>query len=359
MIQLVLDDSLIYQHLFPFTLTRASAEIRIGILTIREKWAKLLGHPVLVNRADNYLSPPANDDAGAPVVFSGNIVPSAAFIAQLLEGTYSKENFMEQSSVRILHHPWHIFQYNDWALREDFNLVTAGRRSQPIPPSVMAIAPEHIFIEEGVALQCCTLNASTGPIYIGKNAEVMEGATIRGPFALCEGSVVKMGARIYGATTIGPGSVVGGEIKNCVIFGYSNKGHDGYLGDAVIGEWCNLGAGTSNSNLKNNAGEVKVWNDMTKEALPAGIKCGLLMGDYSRAAINTSFTTGTVVGACANIFGAGLTPAYIPSFAWGAAGKERYAFDKALRDIAAWKKLKNQSLTEREIQTLQHIFDRL
>ncbi|HEY4150425.1 MAG TPA: putative sugar nucleotidyl transferase, partial [Chitinophagaceae bacterium] len=227
MIQLVLDDTLIYQHLFPFTLTRAAAEIRIGILTIREKWSRLLGHPVLVNRADDYLMPPAGDDAGAPVVFSGNIVPSAAFISQLLEGVYSKENFLQQSSVRILQHPWHIFQYNDWALREDFQLVTVGRRSQPIPPSVMAIAPGNIFIEEGALLQCCTLNASAGPIYIGKNAEIMEGSVIRGPFALCEGAVVKMGARIYGATTIGPYSVVGGEIKNSVIFGYSNKGHDG------------------------------------------------------------------------------------------------------------------------------------
>lgn len=352
MIQLVLDDTLIHQHLFPFTLTRAAADIRIGILTIREKWERLLGQPVLVNRADDYLVPPATEAVSTPVVFSGNIVPSAAFVKELLAGTYSKEDFLQQSSVRILHHPWQIFEYNDWALREDYALLTAGRVSQPIPASVMAIAPENIFIEQGAVLQCCTLNAKSGPIYIGKNAEVMEGSTLRGPVALCEGAVVKMGTRIYGATTIGPYSVAGGEIKNSVVFGYSNKGHDGYLGDAVIGEWCNLGAGTSNSNLKNNAGTVKVWNEITKEWLPAGLKCGLLMGDYSRAAINTSFTTGTVVGACANVFGAGLTPNYIPSFSWGMDGSVRYDFEKALRDIGNWKKLKNQVLTEKEIQTL-------
>ena len=357
MIQLVLDDTLIYQHLFPFTLTRAAADIRIGILTIREKWQRLLGQPVIVNRADDYLVPAAAEGAITPVVFSGNIVPSTAFVKELLNGSYSKEDFLQQSSLRILQHPWHIFEYNDWALREDFVLLTAGRASQPIPASVQAIAPGHIFIEEGAVLQCCTLNASAGPIYIGKKAEVMEGTTIRGPVAICEGAVVKMGTRIYGATTIGPYSVAGGEIKNSVVFGYSNKGHDGYLGDSVIGEWCNLGAGTSNSNLKNNAGTVKIWNDITKEWLPAGQKCGLLMGDYSRAAINTSFTTGTVTGACANIFGAGLTPNYIPSFAWGMEGVERYDFEKALRDISNWKKLKHQLLTEKEIHELERIYD--
>jgi len=357
MIQLVLDDTLIQQHLYPFTLTRASADIRIGILTIREKWERLLGQPVRVNRADDYLESPAMEDTAMPVVFSGNIVPSAAFVKELLNGTYSKENFLQQSSVRILHHPWHIFEYNDWAIREDFALLTAGRTSQPIPATVQAIAPENIFIEEGAVVQYAILNAKNGPIYIGKNAEIMEGATLRGPVAICEGAVVKMGTRIYGATTIGPWCMAGGEIKNSVLFGYSNKGHDGYLGDAVIGEWCNLGAGTSNSNLKNNAGIVKVWNELTREWLPAGLKCGLLMGDYSRAAINTSFTTGAVVGVCANVFGAGLTPSYIPSFAWGMDGSARYDFEKALRDIANWKKLKNHVLIEKEIQTLESIFN--
>jgi UDP-N-acetylglucosamine diphosphorylase/glucosamine-1-phosphate N-acetyltransferase len=195
-------------------------------------------------------------------------------------------------------------------------------------------------------------------VYIGKNAVVMEGAIIRGPFALCEGAVVKMGARIYGATTVGPYSVVGGEIKNTVISGYSNKAHDGYLGDSVIGEWCNLGAGSSNSNVKNNAGEVKVWSHNTKQYVTTGLrKCGLIMGDYSKSAINTSFNTGTIVGVCANIFGEGLTPKYIPSFTWGTMGQTKYIFDKALKDIENWKKMKNAVLTEQEKTRLKLIFD--
>lgn len=353
MIQLVLDDTFIKKYLFPFTLTRAAADIRIGILTIREKWEQLLGQPVMVN-GDGYLMPPAQEAASVPIVFSGNIVPSKLFIEELLKGNYAQEDFLKQSSVRILQHPWHIFEYNGWAIEEDFRLITAKRQSQPLPASVQVINPANIFIEPGAKLQYCILNASAGPIYIGKNAEIMEGSMIRGPFALCEGAVVKMGSKIYGATTIGPYSVVGGEIKNAVIFGYSNKAHDGYLGDAVIGEWCNLGAGTSNSNLKNNAGTVKVWSEASNEMVAAGLKCGLLMGDYSRSAINTSFNTGTVVGACANVFGEGLTPKFIPSFSWGKEGK--YEFDKALQDIRNWKKLKNKTLTEKEIQMLEHIF---
>jgi len=193
----------------------------------------------------------------------------------------------------------------------------------------------------------------------------MEGSLIRGPFALCEGATVKMGTKIYGATTVGPYCVVGGEIKNSVLFGFSNKGHDGYLGDAVIGEWCNLGAGTSNSNLKNNAGEVKIRDHRTGRLISAGAKCGLLMGDYSRSAINTSFNTGTVVGVCCNIFGEGLTPKYIPSFSWGygdegQAGVKtgRYDLEKAFRDIASWKRLKGHALTEAEIQNLKYIFEK-
>ena len=327
----------------------------MGILTIRQKWERLLGVKVRVN-GDEYLDPPGADTQ--PFVFAGNIIPGRAFVEDLLKANYPQEDFLNQSSVRILQHPWHIFEYNDWALREDFALITNGRQSQPIPASVSAIQPADIFIEEGARLQHCILNASAGPIYIGRNAEVMEGASIRGPFALCEGAAVKMGARIYGATTIGPYCLVGGEIKNTVLFGYSNKAHDGYLGDAVIGEWCNLGAGTTNSNIRNTAAPVKVWNQAEQVYTIAGLKCGLLMGDYSRSAINTSFNTGTVVGVSANIFGPGLMPKYIPSFSWGCETPLPYHFEKALDDIRNWKKLKNQLLTEKEIQQLAHIFER-
>jgi len=297
--------------LFPFTLTRPARDIRIGILTLGEKQKGWAG--------------------------AGRI-----------------------------QYPWHIFQLNEEALRYDFDQLTKGRGSAPIPASVRTIAPENIFLEEGARVEYAILNASTGPIYIGRDAEIMEGSMIRGPFALCEGSVVKMGSKIYGATTIGPHSVVGGEIRNSVIFGYSNKAHDGYLGDSVIGEWCNLGAGTSNSNLKNNAGEVKAWSPAAGKFLPVGLKCGLLMGDYSRSAINTSFDTGTVVGVCAVLFEEDLSPKYIPNFSWGygrhrSPGGDtlavRYEWDKALRDIANWKKLKNQVLTDAEIRTLKHIFE--
>lgn len=285
-------------QLYPFTLTRPVEKIRIGILTIEEKKTE-----VVIKRL------------------------------------------------------WDILKLNDSELRKDFEAITAGRKSKPVPRSVRVTSSKNIFIEEGAKLQHCILNASAGPIYIGKNAEIMEGALIRGPFALCEGSVVKMGAKIYGATTIGPHSVVGGEIKNSVIFGYSNKAHDGYLGDSVIGEWCNLGAGTSNSNLKNTAKEVKMWDDSSQSYINAGLKCGLFMGDYSRTAINTSLNTGTVVGVCVHVFGAGgLVSKYFPDFTWGCKG-EKYQFVKAIRDIENWKRLKGHRLIEKEKQILKHIFD--
>ena len=337
-------------QLFPFAQVRAVADIRVGILTIREKWERFFGAPVyMVDEEENLPS-----DA---TIFSANVVPSSEFFASLKKADGVLNPDPAWDNVKVLQLPWHIFQFNDWALRQDFIGLTKGRVSAPIPDTVRAIGPENIFIEPGAKLSYCLLNASTGPIYIGAGTEIMEEAAIRGPFALCEGAVVKMGARIYGATTIGPYCVAGGEIKNAVMFGYSNKGHDGYLGDAVLGEWCNLGAGTSNSNIKNNAGDVRVWHNSTRDYVSAGQKCGLLMGDYSRSAINTSFNTGTVVGICTNVFGEGLLPKLIPNFTWGSRGLSKYEFDKALTDIANWKKLKNQELTRDEIRKLKHIFE--
>jgi UDP-N-acetylglucosamine diphosphorylase/glucosamine-1-phosphate N-acetyltransferase len=183
----------------------------------------------------------------------------------------------------------------------------------------------------------------------------MEGCMIRGPFAIGQDSVLKMGSKVYGAVSIGPGCAVAGEIKNSVIFGFSNKAHDGYLGDSVIGEWCNLGAGSSNSNLKNNASEIRIWTP--KGEMVAGTKCGVLMGDYSRSAINTAFNTGTVIGASCNIVGAGLTPKYLPSFSWGNDGIDRYEFNKAISDIENWKKLKGKTLSVNEKTILKYIFE--
>jgi UDP-N-acetylglucosamine diphosphorylase/glucosamine-1-phosphate N-acetyltransferase len=349
MISLLLEDNRIQPYLYPFTNIRSAAEIRIGILTIREKWELLLGQKVFTENDTT-----ASTEENPTVKFGANIVPGKEFVTALLSGNYSEQDFLQQINIRLLQHPWHIFEYNDWALREDFKLITQERNSLPIPESVSAANAKQIFLEEGAQLQHCILNASTGPIYIGKNAEIMEGAIIRGPFALCEGAVVKAGTRIYGATTIGPHSVVGGEIKNTVIFGYSNKAHDGYLGDSVIGAWCNLGAGTSNSNIKNTAGTVKVWNNATSGYVEAGLKCGVLMGDYSRCAINTSFNTGTVVGVCCNITQSGLTAKHIPNFSWG---NTRYQWEKVEKDIANWKKLKNEQPTNVEIELLYQLYN--
>lgn len=329
-----LDNASVEKQLYPFTLTRSAADIRIGILTIREKWLLSL-------------------DADTNLAIPSNLLPSKKILNAIKMGYDINEEF---DSVSIKY-PWHIFELNDWAIRQDFELLTAGRISQKIPVSNKVINPKNIFIEEGARVELSVINASTGPVYIGKNAEIMEGCLIRGPLALCEGAVLKMGTRIYGATTLGPYCVGGGEIKNSVFFGYSNKGHDGYLGDSVIGEWCNLGAGTTNSNIKNNAGEVSIWNQPTGLKIAAGQKCGLLMGDYSRSAINTSFNTGTVTGVSCNIFGEGLKGNHIPSFSWCGPQTTRYEFDKAMRDISNWKKLKKHSLQEEEIKRLKHIFD--
>jgi UDP-N-acetylglucosamine diphosphorylase/glucosamine-1-phosphate N-acetyltransferase len=350
MTEIFLNDKEVSNQLFPFAVTRHVSDIRVGIFTIREKWANLLQATIL----------PLGEDTGTAngkVIFAANIIPSRAFAASLKNGASGLSKDPDWQSVKLLQYPWHICAWNDWALREDFEWIRKSQKSQPVPASVQAINSKDIFIEEGARISYCSLNASAGPIYIGRNAEIMEGALIRGPFALCEGAVVKMGARIYGATTIGPYCVAGGEIKNAVLFGYSNKAHDGYLGDSVIGEWCNLGAGTTNSNVKNNAAEIKVWNQASRDYVTAGTKCGLLMGDYSRSAINTAFNTGTVVGICSNVFGAGLTPKFIPSFSWGTQTLSRYEFEKAIADINNWMLLKGQKLSEAQTIRLRTIFE--
>lgn len=341
--EIVLDDDFARTDLFPFTHNRSVLDIRVGILTLREKWEKFFGLQVKTAKEGREKTLPAN------------IIPTIELI-NAIKNNRQDDYLASTPDVKIIRYPWHIFQHTSDMIKADFALITEGRTTEPVSKTNSLIQPANIFLEKGAKVEYALLNATDGPIYIGKNAEVMEGSMIRGPFALCEGATVKMGSKIYGST-IGPNSVVGGEIKNSVIFGFSNKAHDGYLGDSVIGEWCNLGAGTSNSNLKNSAGEISVWNDSTKKFIPAGLKCGLLMGDYSRSAINTSFNTGTVVGICCNVFGTGLTPKHIPDFSWGYDPFTKYSFDKAIRDIRNWKKLKNQSLDDMEIRTLKHIFD--
>ncbi len=378
------------KNLHPFTYTRHIQDIRIGILTIREKWERYFKTTSANKWEDHYLD---NEQfikiekgigKGDYLLIHANVLPTKAIISKikkLRHGQFlnsGKEGGMAykfsnkevlglhkikvntavefKEEMKAIHYPWQIFQMNEWAIRADYELVTTGRKSKPISKTNKLINPFQIFVERGVKMEHCILNAEEGPIYIGKNAIIMEGSLLRGPIAICEGAVVKMGTKIYGATTIGPFCTVGGEIKNSVLFGYTNKAHDGYIGDSVLGEWCNLGAGTSNSNIKNNAGEVKYCVDGDKKEMSAGTKAGLLMGDYSKAAINTSFNTGTVVGVCCNLITPGLTPKLIPNFSWGADGITNYKLSKALQDIDNWKKLKGLTITDREKQILTDIY---
>lgn len=337
-----LDDSKFGEQLFPFTQTRNLADLRIGILTIREKWEWIMGNKIAASPEEKKLE---------SIVIDAHIIPTLATAESIIKAAKDKTLLLESEEIKMLHHPWHIFQYNDWALRRDFEMITSNRKSSPISTTNNCSGREHIFIEEGAVAEYCFLNATAGPVYIGKNAVLMEGCMIRGPFSACENSVLKMGSKIYAATTLGPHCVAGGEIKNTVMFGYSNKAHDGYLGDSVIGEWCNLGAGTSNSNVKNTGSAVKYIVNEKKEII-TGNKGGLLMGDYSRAAINTSFNTGTIVGVCCNIFGA-MPAKLVNNFSWG---NERYNFEKALADIGNWKKMKGQELTASEIKMLSNLY---
>ena len=376
------------ENLFPFTLTRQIQDMRIGILTIREKWERWLDIESFDKKEDDYkdldraIEITEVGDKDVIYLIHGNILPTAKLIKQvrkLKTGEFisvpkkesiiyciSKKEILDSNKVKVkkaiefadefkeVTFPWEIFQLSRWAIEQDFELMTQGRKSQKISSTNKLIRADNIFIEKGAEVEHCFLNAAEGPVYIGKNAVIMEGSLLRGPIAVCDNAVVKMGSRIYGATTVGPNCIVGGEIKNSVFFGNSNKAHDGYIGDSVIGEWCNMGAGTSNSNIKNNASSIMLWT--LNGPVNVGLKCGVIMGDYSRTAINTSVNTGTVIGVCCNIFGNGLTPKYIPCFSWGSDGVERYEFEKALGDIQNWKQLKHRSLTENEKIILKHVF---
>jgi UDP-N-acetylglucosamine diphosphorylase/glucosamine-1-phosphate N-acetyltransferase len=347
MTRLYLSDAACASTLRPLSLTTNVSDFRLGITTIKEKWQYLLGN-------DSDVSSNSRDTKDR-ITIPANIIPTAQDFRQIID-TYAKENVpTATTSFLQFNYPWELFQLNDHFIRSDFFSIPKNQSPMEILQGQL-IAPEQIIIEAGAQISHAVLNASTGPIYIGKNAVVMEGATIRGPFVLGEGAVVKMGARIYGATTIGKHSIVGGEIKNSIIGDYSAKSHDGYLGDSVIGHWCNLGAGTTSSNMKNNASEVAVT--LAYDMLPeiAGLKCGLIMGDYSKTAINTSFNTGTTVGVCCNVFGNGIPPKYINHFTWGLTA---YDFDKAIRDISRWMHLKKKEISKEQIEQLKNIFQHL
>jgi len=370
--------------LLPFTFTRPVADILVGIMTIRQKWEMRLGSTtttiteeylsekfpmvemeenIMINASflpNTVLAEMVSNLSANQAIFKGDDV-IAFFTDENQEAvnfdTYEIIEF-EGDCIRI-EHTYDIFSHNGVAIREDFELLTEDRKSQPIPKSVNTIAKENIFIEEGAKLEFVTLNATNGPIYIGKDAEIMEGSVIRGPFALCEGAIVKMAAKIYGATTIGPYSKIGGEVNNAVLFAYSNKGHDGFLGNSVLGEWCNIGADSNTSNLKNNYEEVKLWDYETESFEKTGLQfCGLMMGDHSKCGINTMFNTGTVVGVSANIFGAGFPRNFVPSFSWGgAAGITVYMTRKAFETARLVMSRRNIEFDEKEAAILQHVFD--
>lgn len=348
------DNDQVWRNLLPLTFTRPVSEIRVGILTIKQKWDKYfntncsyLTKPYLatkfkINNQPNSLfidSSVCPDhqliDAltalktGQALYHQGNDVIAYKGgvndkISELIKTDYSHPVFK-------LTNVWDVFQKNAEAITADFGFLTHNAQSQPLSSTVTVIGNRNlVFLEKGAKAEACVLNTQGGPIYVGEGAEIMEGSVVRGPLALCEHSALKLSAKIYGATTIGPHCKIGGEVNNSVIFGYSNKAHDGFLGNSVVGEWCNLGADTNNSNLKNNYGNVKLFNYIQNKAVDTGLQfCGLVMADHSKSGINTMFNTGTVVGVGANIFGGGFPPTHIPSFSWGGSqGLEPYKLEK-------------------------------
>ena len=380
----ILFDGEVRNALLPFTFTRPVADVRIGILTIREKWEAYLEKSTST-KTEDYLSakfPMVVENTN--ILINASFLPNAELVSEINSlgpnqailyndellayytdspkeepdlKTYSSKSF-EGECFRLLK-TWDIFSKNGEALQADFDFLTAGRQSEPIPETNRVINPDAVFLEKGAKVEHSILNASEGPIYLGKDSEVMEGNMIRGGFALCDHGVVKMGAKVYGPTTVGPYGKICGEINNSVIFGYSSKGHDGYLGNSVLGEWCNIGADSNNSNLKNNYAQVRLWNYDTEKFEQTGLQfCGLMMGDHSKTAINTMFNTGTVIGVNANIYVPGFPRNFIPSFSWGgASGFSTYMPKKAFDTAKVMMARRNVEFSQEDADILEHVFE--
>ena len=376
---LLFDNNLRHQ-LYPFTHTRVVGNIRLGIFTPQERWQLITGSQV-----ELFTTKLLQPLYGAPQISAKTLWIDAALIlntalidqikalqagqciydttgfiagvgaSNQIEDYATKTKLEDQKRIQYASD---LVEHNNAQIRFDFELATAGKTSAPMPNTCTATNQEQIFIEENTNLSHCHLNASTGPIYIASGAEIQEGSCIRGPFVLLSDACVKMNTVVYGATTIGPKSIVGGEVKNCILFGYSNKAHHGYLGDSVIGEWCNLGAGTSNSNVKNTAGIIAIWDEAASTKRYVGNKMGVCMGDYVKTAINTSITTGATIGVGANVFYAGLTPNVVTHFSWGI-DNATYQIDKLIEDTANWKAFKNEPFTDIEKQMIRAIFESL
>lgn len=384
----ILFDDTCRPALLPFTHTRPVADIRCGILTMRERWEHYLQtntgsltepylqqvYPANAGNENLYINGAVFANAelnnkiktlkpGQKLVKNDLVLAAAiggdADIAGLHKSITTLSPIAYEGEVYALRNIWDIFSLNERAIKDDFTILTNGKTGAAIPENITVTGKEQLFIEEGAKIYAgCIINAATGPVYIGKDAEILEGTMIRGPLAACEHAVIKMGAKIYGATTIGPGCKVGGEINNAVFFANSNKAHDGYLGNAVIGEWCNLGADTNCSNLKNNYDEVKIWSEAENKLIPTGlIFCGLLMGDHSKCGINTMFNTGTVAGVSCNIFGSGFPAKHIPSFSWGGSDNTTtYEFERAMETANRVMGRRNKKLSVEETEMYRYIF---
>ncbi len=386
----VLFDDVSWHQLKPLTFTRPIAKLRVGIDTIQEKWQDALDVPIeqISFYTQDYLSKKYPAQLQEDNLFvNASVFPNEALIAEikslkpqeylikdetiiafrkqgkiLEKGLFDlrgQKTLKTQNDFVKLNHVWDIFRLNEQAIKDDFKRLTKGKTSQSLHESNIVIGdPNDLFLEEGSSAYASTFNTMDGPIYIGKNAKVLEGGNFKGSLAICENAVTKMAAKIYKGTTLGPYAKVGGELSNVVIQGYSNKGHDGYLGNAVIGEWCNLGADTNCSNLKNNYGEIKVWSYPQNDFVKSGLQfCGLLMGDHSKSAINTMFNTGTIVGVAANIFGAGFPPKHIPSFSWGGyKDSPTYQLDKAFETAERVMKRREKVLSDEDKEILQYLF---
>lgn len=375
-------------HLLPFTFIRPVADIRVGILTIREKWEKHLGKATssltepylvakypLVKEADNVLINSSVLPEPCLLEEIGRLAPNQTLISgDILIAHRVREEDLDNLGVELLDEvdPMHtkckikkLFQLrdivvlNEQQIEPDFKLITAGRESQPIPGHVRVICPEKVFVEPGARIDMAMINATDGPVYIGKDAHVMDGAMIKGPVGIGEGSVVRMGAKVYEGSSIGPFSKVGGEMMSSVIFGYSNKAHDGFLGHSVIGEWCNLGADTNTSNLKNNYDEVRLWDYAEESFINTGMMfCGTFMGDHSKCGINTMLNTGTVIGINSQLFGSGFMRNFIPSFSWGSvSGFTTFDIDKAIAVARRVYARRHKEFTDADERILRNVFE--
>ena len=383
--QLVFSDAQYWEDFLPLTFTKPVAEMRMGILTFAERWKKLLSIDEVCYITEDYLqekfvkpSPkqslfvvpnffPSDEvlnqiknlKAGEALVYKNEVLAANINMDKFSLNQIEKMTDITEE-LMFIEKPTDIFSYNDFAINYDFKLVTEGRISQELSSTNGFLGEkENLFIEEGATIEFSTINCKTGKIYIGKNAEIMEGSNIRGSLALCEESKINLGTKLYGATTIGPHSKVGGEVNNIVIFGYSNKGHDGFVGNSVIGEWCNLGADTNSSNLKNNYDSVKLWNYRQKRFVDTGLQfAGLIMGDHSKTAINTQLNTGTVVGVASNIFKSGFPPNLVDNFSWGGMkGDEKFKLEKSYEVAEKAMERRKIPLTDVDKNILKYIYN--